>query len=119
MQMVKRIYILLIALLGFVLTPSIAFACGSGKSCCENKSKAHGKSACCKKDKQPTEQKDDCNGKCGNAACHCPSLNLTLPVSSEIGYYSFNFPKEKQNFYHVETRLSSGFYAIWSPPNIG
>ena len=124
--MTKSIYILLIFVLGFALTPSVALACGSKseKCCCCKKEKSdtkHSKKqSCCKKEQSRSENKGDCDGKCGDKSCQCPPFDLgfSLPVLVEINHNNFYFSTEKQESYHTETHLSSGFYSIWSPPNI-
>ena len=124
--MAKSIYILLIFILGFALTPSVAMACGSKseKCCCCKKEKSEPKhtkkQSCCKKDQSHSEDKSDCGGNCGDKSCKCPTSNfsLILPVLFEISYTNFDFSTEKQKFFPTETHLSSGFYSIWTPPNI-
>jgi hypothetical protein len=122
--MTKKIYISLILVFGFALTPNITFACGtkSEKSCCKkNTSKKQSKKDCCKKSKNHSNEKDDCGGKCGNKSCQCPAPNLalTIPTFFEISNKNYDFSDEKQKFHHFQIFLSSGFYSIWTPPNIG
>lgn len=122
--MTKRIYILLTIIFGFALTPSVTFACGSKteKSCCkkENSKKSETKD-CCKKDNQHSNDKDDCGRECGDNSCHCPAFyfSLTTSLFQESANINFDFLDEKQNFFHIETYLPSGFHSIWTPPNIG
>ena len=130
----------LVLILGFATAPSITLACGlkSEKHCCcknetsgrqsaerhhagQHPEKKSDKKDCCKKSKHNSEDKDGgCAGKCGDKSCHCPAFNysLILPVYFEVGNPTFDFLDEKQNFYYLEIYLSSGFYSIWSPPNI-
>ena len=124
--MAIRIYILSFFILGFALISSAASACGSKpeRRCCCKKEKSDTKQSkkqsCCKKEQSHSENKDDCGGKCGDESCQCPTLDLSfsLPVLVEMNHSSFYFSTEKQKSYHTETHLSSGFYSIWSPPNI-
>lgn len=121
--MIKKFYILLIFILGFFLTPSMTFACGSKteKSCCEKKiSKKSDTKDCCKKNKQEPNDKDDCGGKCGSKSCHCPAFHFSIitSFSQENSNNTFSLSEEKQKISYLETYLSSGFYSIWTPPNI-
>ena len=124
--MTKKIYIILICIFGFIFTPTVILACGSKpeseKSCCkkENKKETDTKD-CCKNKKHHSQDKDDCGGKCSDKSCQCPTSNfsLTLPFYSENNNSVFYFSDEKHKFCHVEMHLSSGFYSIWIPPNIG
>ena len=133
--MAKGIYILMIFVLGFALTPSVAMACGSKseKCCCCKKGVSGGhstkksetkhpkKQSCCEKAQSDSEDKGDCGGNCGDKSCKCPTSNVSsaLLFLLEISYVNFDFSTEKQKSVHTETHLSSGFYSIWSPPNIG
>ncbi len=122
--MTKKSFILLIFILGFALTPSVTFACGSKteKSCYKKEtSKKSDTQDCCKKANQHATDKDDCGGKCGDKSCHCPAFPFSLITSllHENANKNFGFLDEKQKFSHIETYLSSGFYSIWTPPNIG
>lgn len=122
--MTKKIYILLILIFGFALTPNITFACGtnSEKSCCKKENaKKSDKKDCCKKNKNHSNDKDDCGGKCGDKTCHCPAPNcgLSIPAIFEISKNNYDFSDDKQKFHHFQLYLSSGYYSIWTPPNIG
>lgn len=127
--MTKKFHILLIILtLGFVATPTLTYACGtnstkSEKSCCKkDKSDKGEKKDCCKKNKSKKDTSDDgCDGKCNHKSCTCSTTHFAfnLPFSSEIKIKVFFDESKKLKFYENETYLSSGFYSIWTPPNIG
>lgn len=111
-------------MLGFFLTPTLTYACGTNtekteKSCCEKGTSKTDKKDCCKKDHSQKDKNDDgCGGKCKNPSCHCPTLNFTiaLPFVSELKHrISF---VEKQSILYTETYISSGFHSIWLPPKI-
>jgi hypothetical protein len=123
--MTKKVYIFLIFIFGFVLTPNVSFACGtkSEKSCCkkENSKKAEIKD-CCKKDNQNSKGKTSCDGSCGDKSCHCPPVfhfNFISASNQQSESRIIPTSDEKQKFSHIETYLSAGFYSIWTPPNIG
>ena len=125
--MTKRVYILLIFMLGSMLAPGTALACGFkvDKPCCKKETpKQHSTEKpdtndCCKKSQHHSEDKDDCGGKCGDNSCHCQSLNssFVLPLFFEIGNDNLDPLSEVQKFSHVGTHLASGFCSIWTPPN--
>lgn len=125
--MSKKSYIFVILItLGFLATPSVSFACGGNQfdknnTCCQKESKGEIKE-CCKKHKDSKEKNDnDCDGKCGNSSCHCVPIHITfhLPTISEA-QIEFCFGElNRASSYYNESYISSGFYSIWTPPNIG
>jgi hypothetical protein len=130
----KKIYILLFVTFGFLLIPSIVAACGSScgkekttkteaKDCCDSKKQSQQKATekgCC--DSSEHDKKDDgCGGKCKHPSCNCiaPVLNIVLTSFLELkAHNNFDFSNEKQRFTFEESTTSSGFYYIWTPPNI-
>ena len=122
--MTKRIYILLIFILGFALSPIATFACSSNNetSCCNKEnSKKSNIQDCCKKDKQHSNDKDDCSGSCRDKSCNCPAFHfslVTLLVQENVNK-NFDSSNEKQKPYQIKTYFCSGFHSIWIPPNIG
>jgi hypothetical protein len=146
--MTKKIHIraaylsLIILALGFFATPTLTYACGTkiekscckkGKCCCKKEvtNKAPKKSYCKKHISRHAEANelqsdnhktdDGCDGKCGDPSCNCPTFNfaIALPFIAEMTSNNFAISSKKQKFYDKETHLSSGFYYIWIPPNIG
>lgn len=121
--MTRQISILLIVMLGFFLTPTLTYACGTKaekteKSCCKKETSKSDKKDCCKSHSQKDKNDDDCNGKCKNPSCHCPTAPLTivLPFVTEMKYH--NIFLEKVTIAYTETYISSGFRSIWLPPKI-
>ena len=127
----KKTYILIIVIIGLFMIPSISFACGSG--CCAKKietkkswnSDKHSKqqsaeNECCH-NKNKSKNGNGCNGKCKHNSCNCTTsvLSLILPSFSELTINHFDFSNQKKNFTFEEFNTSSGFYYIWTPPNIG
>lgn len=138
--MTKYFYILFLSVLGFVINPSESFACGSKadktsckmssskkdktkKSCCsKTSSKKSETKSCCKKGADKTDSKDSCGGTCGDKGCSCVvvlSISFMLPTEQRIQIRNNDETGQKQKFSDIETYISSGFYSIWSPPNIG
>lgn len=123
----KKSYIFVILItLGFLASPSVTYACGSNQientnTCCQKESKGEIKE-CCKKHKDSKEKNDnDCDGKCGNSSCHCVPIHITfhLPNKGKIELDSVFNEIEVVSSYYNESYISSGFYSIWTPPNIG
>lgn len=115
-------------MLGVALTPADTYACGSnsGKSCCKkenveshSKKKSEAKS-CCSKGSKGDKDNESCGGKCGDKSCQCPVFqNSSLtPFFHSFDIKNHVFPTDKHNLSYLETYISSGFYSIWTPPNI-
>ena len=121
--MKKRLYILIIILtLGIFTVPTLSYACGTKteKSCCTKKTTSKIEKKDCCKNKQSKEEDNSCGGKCGHSNCTASTVNLSLISSYEIEFKNnnFDFFTKKQNFYHSETFISSGFTSVWLPPKI-
>ena len=127
--MAKKFHILLIILtLGFFATPTLTYACGTKatkteKSCCKkSKSEKSSKKDCCKKNKSHNDKdSNDCDGKCNNSNCSCPTIHFafTIPSYAEIKAKTYFAESKKAKLYYNENYLSDGFTSIWTPPNIG
>ena len=122
--MTRKIYIFLMIMLSVAVMPSMTYACGSKseKACCKKETyKESDTNSCCKKDKQHSSNKDDCGGKCGDKSCHCPVFNFTsiVPFSPELELKKHFSHTKKQNLSYKEIHFSTGYYSIWTPPNIG
>jgi hypothetical protein len=123
--MIRFIHIIFFTLVGFILTQTDIYACGSKSNeteLCNNKSDKASlqKKDCCDTEKgQCGKNGKGCNGKCGNPACHCPtnSTNFTIPLFD--GFLGIKIIVSKPNFYYQDTYYSSGFLSIWQPPKIG
>lgn len=137
--MTKQIYTWLIFILGFVLIPRLNYACGSNsEKCCQVstlstnclKQSSHKsdkkdleKLFCCKKNNHHSKdsQNHGCGGNCNHSSCHCTPSNISfiVPFLLSIKNTNINLLVEKQKISHIEIYLTSGFYSIWTPPNIG
>lgn len=121
----RFLYIILLTLMVFVLIPSATYACGSKTKKVENTcnkpsdSKTE-KNDCCALEKGTCCQHEgDCNGKCGNPSCHCPThcTNFTAPFFIQLSHLKTIVRQPK--FYYQKTNYSSAFLSIWLPPKIG
>lgn len=127
-QMKKTIsFLLLIFMLGFIAKPFEVYACGTdskklesnvNKGCCSKKSKY-----CCAESSKKEENKKekDCEGKCSKISCrvqvnnYVPNASICMQLIKE----SKAFDIQTNNFQYQEITISTGFFSIWSPPNIG
>ena len=120
----KKFHILLIVILGFVLMPSVAVACGNAsekKSCTKEMSTKTEKKDCCSNDSHSKNKNHNgCNGKCGHTLCSNPSVNIAIPFSFELELKTkfFNFSPEKQKFHQSVTFTSDGYSSLWLIPKI-
>ena len=122
--MSKKFYIVLLVMLGFFMTPSVAFACGTKteKACCKKESSSKkDKKECCKKEQSSKkESHEGCNGACKDVTCSSSNvyIGLTSAFYTELNNQVFSFSTEKQNYYYSEIFISSHFRSIWLPPKI-
>ena len=127
--MTKKFQILHIILtLGFFATPTLTYACGTEttkteKSCCKkSKTEKNSKKDFCKKSNSKSDnENNDCDGKCKNSNCSCPTTHFAfaLPFYVEIKAKTYFTEGKKTKLYYNENYLSGGFTSIWTPPNIG
>lgn len=123
--MTRFFYIALLALIGFFLTPVQSYACGTESekietSCDKQSDSDVGKENCCDTEKVLCgAHGKDCDGKCGDSNCHCPSssISFTIPFFAQLSQTKIIVSKPK--FYYQEAYYSSGFLSIWLPPKIG
>jgi hypothetical protein len=129
--MLKNLYVASFLFFGMLCFPGQVVACHEmaekAKECCKHTTTQEiddHKTCdrdCCKKDEpnQTSEQSRGCDGSCqGN--CHQVVTNFyfALPSISDGITHNANFLFRKDNFHASETHPSSGFYFIWTPPNI-
>ena len=108
--MSKKFYIVLLVMLGFFMTPSVAFACGTKTE-----------KACCKKESSSKkESHEGCSGACKDVTCSSSTvyIGMTSLFHTELNNQLFSFSTEKQNYYYSEIFISSDFRSIWLPPKI-
>ena len=123
----KRLHIIVLVVLGFLLMPASTFACGcnSGQKSCTKEVAANTektdrcKMDCCKNDNHSKNKNNDCNGKCGHSNCVTSSTHFSvLPSETRFQINNFAFSEKNQNYFNSETNLSSGFSSIWLIPKI-
>jgi len=123
--MIRFIYIALLTLIGFLLTPTDIYACGSKSENIENNctkqsdTEAEKKECCDTEKEQCNKHGKDCDGKCGNSNCHCPSNHTNFTIPFLIKFSGIKLIPNKPNFYYQDSFYSSGFISIWLPPKIG
>ena len=121
----KKIQIaIMIITLGIFLVPTSVFAHidlthQSAKSCCSDNAE-HSNSDCCKNHKNKDKEEKDCDGTCGNLACHFPSTT-PLPINfsataDEINPISVDTFKNLWNY--AKQQSKPGYFQIWSPPQL-
>ena len=124
--MTKKFHIAIFILtMVFFIMPVEVYACETSnvkveKSCCKkNKSVKKIEKDCC--NKKSINQEKNCRGKCGHSNCVSSTTNYSLVPSIYFELNTINFvcQIERQKFYFLKNHISSGFYSIWSPPNIG
>ena len=120
-------FLFFIFILGFIAKPVELYACGTNskklesnevKSCCSKQSK------CCSAEsskKEENKKEKDCEGKCGNIFCSVQINNFVpiAPISMHLLEESKAFEIHVNNFQYQEITISTHFFSIWTPPNIG
>jgi hypothetical protein len=122
----RFLYIVFFTLVGFLINPSEAYACGTKsvkteKTCCKEQLSSKKKSKSCCGSASTDNEDNSCNGKCGNSNCTTTaSVGFSLLVYSEIEFTNnnFDFSTKKAKFFHSENLLSDGFASIWLIPKI-
>ena len=121
--MKNRLHILIIILtLGFFLSPTTSFACGTKtqKSCCKEETSSKTEKKDCCNNENPKDKDNSCDGKCGHSNCTTSSVNFSIIAFYEIQFKNnnFDFSSEKPKFYDSKTFISSGFTSVWLLPKI-
>jgi hypothetical protein len=122
--MLRKKYILLLAMFGFFMISNIAFACNvtpEKNSCTKEFSATSQKSTCCEKEKNSKNKKHQgCTGACKTILGNHSSLSIGFPVAFYISLDQDPpiFSVQKQNYYYSEIFISSDFRSIWLPPKI-
>ena len=120
--MTKKFYIVLLLLFGFLMMPTMSYACGtkSKKECCKKEATSKASKKDCCKDTSKNKDDNGCEGKCGHSNCtsSASSYSLLMFTDTTIENNAFDFVSEKSNLYYLETLISTGFSFIWQPPKI-
>jgi hypothetical protein len=122
----KKIYILLFTVFGFLVMPSVVFACGNNYSktvSCKKEvsSKQETKDCCDSHANENGKRHHGCGGKCGHSNCNIPSAQIAViaPFIAEINAKTLFSYREKGDFNDLKTTISSGFQSLWLIPKIG
>lgn len=121
----KKIFLLLLFILGFLLTPNNTMACNS-KSIKETLHKEMSskiaKKQCCDKSSHSKNNNHNCKGgKCGHSKCICPSscsISLFF-IEENTSVTPVDIVVSKQKFTNFQTVLSAGYGSLWLIPKIG
>jgi len=116
----KKIHIIFIVMLGFLLVPSISYACGSGKHSCKKEIEKTSKKDCCS-NRKDSKKSEGCGGKCGHKSCGCGSAcsaSAALLQTIEFNGFVHSTYSFKANFHYLKDLISPGFYSLWLIPKI-
>lgn len=121
----KKIYILVLAVFGFLMMPDAAFACKkkySETTSCEKQisSKDENKDCCRTANNSKGKCHNGCGGKCGHSNCNIPIVQAAffVPFTGEIDTKNLFCCLRKDKFFNLEVLISSGFQTIWLIPKI-
>lgn len=121
----KKIFLLLLFILGFLLMPNNAMACKnkslkstSHKEMSPKKVKEH---SCCKSSYSKNKKHNCDGGKCAHTKCTCTSSCSLFLFFSEgsTSAASGEIAITKQKFPNFQNLLSSGYGSLWLIPKIG
>jgi len=116
----KKLRIILLITMGFLLMPSVTFACGSGKYSCKKEISDKKRKDCCSKAGH-SKSSEGCGSKCGHKSCGCTSACISgIALVQSLEFIGFtNSPYFfKPNFHYPKNIISSGFYSLWLIPKI-
>ncbi len=118
--MTKKIFILLIVVLGLITGPTQSYAAGmdSVMSCCTKESATKD---CCKEE-GTKHQEHHCDSSCAGTSCGCPTVytsSTPIFLTQTTNNALFDSSEKAQKFYFSEIFISSDFRSIWLPPKIG
>lgn len=121
----KKIFLLLLFILGFLLMPNNAMACNSKSSKSASHKEISSKNAkekCCDKSSHSKNDNHNCDGgKCGHSKCVCPSLYSVFLFYNEVNACDdvVQIAFKTQKFPNFQTLLSTGYGSTWLIPKIG
>jgi hypothetical protein len=124
-EMNNNIYILVLAVFGFLMMSDTAFACKkkySDKTSCEKEVSSKKENTDCCKTANTTKGKhqNGCGGKCGHSNCNIPIAQVAFftAFTSEIDTKNLFYYTKKAKYFNLEALISSGFQSIWLIPKI-
>lgn len=112
--MSNKLYIILILIFGFILTPKLSYACSLKVEQTTEKD-------CCKKENKISLEHEKCDGSCDNNSCNCTpfQFNFYSIIPQEIKSIIFNINNIDRKKNYQEHFICSGYHSIWQPPKIG
>jgi hypothetical protein len=116
------LYIVFFTLVGFLINPSEAYACGSKsissqKNCCSKEEKYSSHDSNC----SVIEAQKSCDGSCNSSNCNSSPdyISIITELAYSIPQKTEMILSKETNFFYVEKRISLNCFAVWSPPKIG
>ncbi|MDI9310841.1 MAG: hypothetical protein QM535_11550 [Limnohabitans sp.] len=123
----KKIYITLLIVLGFLFKSNTVLACGSAKQdqCCKKEitTSAKEKKSCCKSSNDTSKEEKGCKEENKHSKCCCSptsqifSIHFVAQTSLLDVIPNFSSVR-KVTFSYISPSLSEGFYSIWLIPKI-
>lgn len=114
----KNLYIIVLMVLGFILTPETSFACNNSNHTPQNKSYTE----CSVTDTNHAGVcKQEHKGKCDGNSCQCLTIGMLkfLPIASlETGQLFNSALETKEKFVYSESYFESDTYGLRLPPKI-
>lgn len=119
----KKIFLLLVFVLGFLLVPSTVMACKSEslkdtphKEISSKNTKEH---SCCSSS-HSKKNNHNCGGKCSHSKCVCPSFCSVSLFFNEVNIDAVALENAivPQRFPNFTTFLSAGYGSLWLIPKI-
>jgi hypothetical protein len=120
----KKIFLLLLFVLGFLLVPNTAMACKSKsmKHISHKKmASKNTKEQCCNSSSHSKNNNHNCgDGKCSHSKCVCNSSCSVFLFFSEVNTSTLTVETTvtMQQFPNFQTLLSSGYGSLWLLPKI-
>ncbi|ERJ57912.1 hypothetical protein M472_03945 [Sphingobacterium paucimobilis HER1398] len=117
--MVKKIYILLFAVIALFMGPQSAMArpVEAIKVCCK---KMSSEKSCCKEKKKEATKTHNCKGGCKHCSCVSYVVDVKPPLIPSVtdDVAIFEFSAKKQKYFYVEIFHPNDADSIWLPPKI-
>lgn len=119
----KKMFLLLVFILGFLLVPNTAMACKSEalkhtshKQISSKNTKEHS----CDGASHSKNNNHNCGGKCTHSKCVCPSFCSVSLFYNEVivDAVTIENPIVPQKFPNFQTYLSAGYGLLWLIPKI-
>lgn len=123
-NMTRFVSIAVFLLFGLLMIPTNTYACESKSenienTCSKQTDTKKTKEKCCDTKKEHSDKHGrECNGKCDNPACQCPSTCTSCIIPLFYDFLRVQSIVSKPNYHYQDTYYLSDFIAIWQPPKI-